>query len=82
MIFHCICVPRLYPFIRQWQFMGDSYRFPLSALRSLLPEAQEGVYSLEVQAGGQVVGSPHPGPQDSRTFKVGSKEGGKCVYLI
>uniref|UniRef100_A0A8C6DM90 PKHD1 ciliary IPT domain containing fibrocystin/polyductin n=1 Tax=Moschus moschiferus TaxID=68415 RepID=A0A8C6DM90_MOSMO len=37
--------------------------------RSLLPEAQEGVYSLEVQAGGQVVGSPHPGPQDSCTFK-------------
>ncbi|KAI4561087.1 hypothetical protein MJG53_021144 [Ovis ammon polii x Ovis aries] len=50
--------------------MGDSYGFPLSALRSLLPEAQEGVYSLEVQAGGQVVGSPHPGPQDSCTFKL------------
>ena len=62
--------------------MGDSHGFPLSALRSLPSEAQEGVYSLEVQAGGQGVGSSHPGPKDSCTFKVGSKDGRKCVSLI
>uniref|UniRef100_A0A8C6FME3 Fibrocystin n=1 Tax=Moschus moschiferus TaxID=68415 RepID=A0A8C6FME3_MOSMO len=49
--------------------------------RSLLPEAQEGVYSLEVQAGGQVVGSPHPGPQDSCTFKF-SRARTPIVYQV
>lgn len=49
--------------------------------RSLLPEAQEGVYSLEVQAGGQVVGSPHPGPQDGRTFKF-SRAQTPIVYKV
>ncbi|XP_069418909.1 fibrocystin isoform X4 [Ovis canadensis] len=49
--------------------------------RSLLPEAQEGVYSLEVQAGGQVVGSPHPGPQDSCTFKF-SRAQTPIVYQV
>ncbi|XP_052503788.1 fibrocystin [Budorcas taxicolor] len=49
--------------------------------RSLLPEAQEGVYSLEVQAGGQVVGSPHPGPRDSCTFKF-SRAQTPIVYQV
>uniref|UniRef100_A0A8D2A7Z2 Uncharacterized protein n=1 Tax=Sus scrofa TaxID=9823 RepID=A0A8D2A7Z2_PIG len=37
--------------------------------RSLLSEAHEGLYYLEVQSGGQVAGSPSPGPGDSCTFK-------------
>uniref|UniRef100_A0A452TCK8 PKHD1 ciliary IPT domain containing fibrocystin/polyductin n=1 Tax=Ursus maritimus TaxID=29073 RepID=A0A452TCK8_URSMA len=44
--------------------------------RSLLSEAHEGLYYLEVHSGGQVGGSPSPGPQDNCTFKVGSKDGG------
>lgn len=57
----------------------DSQGLPRSALRSLLSEAHEGLYYLEVQAGGQVVGSPSSGPRDSCTFKVGTKHGGMCL---
>ncbi|XP_044913578.1 fibrocystin isoform X7 [Felis catus] len=37
--------------------------------RSLLSEAHEGLYYLEVHSGGQVVGSPSPGPRDNCTFQ-------------
>ncbi|XP_030875685.1 fibrocystin, partial [Leptonychotes weddellii] len=37
--------------------------------RSLLSEAHEGLYYLEVHSGGQVVGSPSPGPRNNCTFK-------------
>ena len=56
-----------------------SQGFLLSALRSLLSEAHEGLYHLEVHSGGQVVGSPSPGLSDSCTFKVGSKGGAMCL---
>ncbi|GAB5571604.1 fibrocystin isoform X1 [Prionailurus iriomotensis] len=36
---------------------------------SLLSEAHEGLYYLEVHSGGQVVGSPSPGPRDNCTFQ-------------
>lgn len=60
----------------------DSLRFPLSTLRPLLSEAYEGLYYLEVLSGGQVVDNAIPGPQDSCTFKVGSKDGGMYVCLV
>uniref|UniRef100_A0A452QQB4 Uroplakin 3B n=1 Tax=Ursus americanus TaxID=9643 RepID=A0A452QQB4_URSAM len=41
--------------------------------RSLLSEAHEGLYYLEVHSGGQVGGSPSPGPRDNCTFKSTSK---------
>lgn len=59
----------------------DSQGFLLPALRSLQTEAHEGLYYLEVLSGGQVVGSPPPGPRDSCTFKVGSENGEMCVAL-
>ncbi|XP_004869101.1 fibrocystin isoform X3 [Heterocephalus glaber] len=49
--------------------------------RSLLSEAHEGLYSLEVRSGGQVVGSPDLGPQDSCTFKF-SKAQTPLIYQV
>ncbi|XP_023378418.1 fibrocystin isoform X8 [Pteropus vampyrus] len=49
--------------------------------RSLLSEAHEGLYYLEVHSGGQVVGSPNPGPQDSCTFKF-SRAQTPIVYQV
>eukprot|EP00069_Balaena_mysticetus_P021536 bmy_03081T0 len=49
--------------------------------RSLLSEAHEGLYYLEVQAGGQVVGSPSSGPRDSCTFKF-SRAQTPIVYQV
>ncbi|XP_008823437.1 fibrocystin [Nannospalax galili] len=49
--------------------------------RSLLSEAQEGLYSLEVRSGGQIVGSPCQGFQDSCTFKF-SKAYTPIVYRV
>lgn len=57
----------------------DSQGRPLSVLRSLMSEAHEGLYYVEVHSGGQVVGSPSPGPWDGRTFQVGSKDRGMRV---
>lgn len=56
-----------------------SQAFPLSARRSLLSEAHEGRYRLEVHSGGQVVGSPSPELSDSCTFKVGSQDRAKWL---
>ncbi|XP_022437810.1 fibrocystin isoform X5 [Delphinapterus leucas] len=49
--------------------------------RSLLSEAHEGLYYLEVQAGGQVVGGPSSGPRDSCTFKF-SRAQTPIVYQV
>ncbi|XP_047651580.1 fibrocystin isoform X2 [Phacochoerus africanus] len=49
--------------------------------RSLLSEAHEGLYYLEVQSGGQVAGSPSPGPGDSCTFKF-SRAQTPIVYQV
>ncbi|XP_054554835.1 fibrocystin isoform X2 [Talpa occidentalis] len=42
--------------------------------RSLLSEAHEGQYYLQVLSGKQVIGSPCPGPQDNCTFKFSRAE--------
>ncbi|XP_008589430.1 PREDICTED: fibrocystin-like, partial [Galeopterus variegatus] len=49
--------------------------------RSLLSEAHEGLYSLELHSGGQVVGSPSPGPRDNCTFKF-SKAQTPIIYRV
>ncbi|KAG3289625.1 PKHD1, fibrocystin/polyductin [Ictidomys tridecemlineatus] len=49
--------------------------------RSLPSKAHEGLYSLEVRSGGQVVGSPSSRPQDSCTFKF-SKAQTPIVYQV
>ncbi|KAI5941136.1 Fibrocystin [Manis javanica] len=49
--------------------------------RSLQTEAHEGLYYLEVLAGGHVVGSPPPGPQDSCTFKF-SRAQTPIIYQV
>uniref|UniRef100_A0A8C2VLV7 Fibrocystin n=1 Tax=Chinchilla lanigera TaxID=34839 RepID=A0A8C2VLV7_CHILA len=49
--------------------------------RSLPSEAHEGLYALEVRSGGQVVGSPGPGPQDNCTFKF-SKAQTPVIYQV
>ncbi|XP_024413827.2 fibrocystin isoform X2 [Desmodus rotundus] len=49
--------------------------------RSLLSEAHEGLYHLEVHSGGQVVGSPSPGLSDSCTFKF-SRAQTPIVYQV
>ncbi|XP_044927182.1 fibrocystin isoform X1 [Mustela putorius furo] len=49
--------------------------------RSLLSEAHEGLYYLEVHSGGQVVGSPSPGPRDNCTFKF-SRAQTPIVYQV
>ncbi|KFO30384.1 Fibrocystin [Fukomys damarensis] len=49
--------------------------------RSVLNEAHEGLYSLEVRSGGRVVGSPGLGPQDSCTFKF-SKAQTPIIYQV
>lgn len=49
--------------------------------RSLLCEAHEGLYYLDVHSGGQVVGSPSPGPQDGCTFQF-SRRQTPIVYQV
>ncbi|KAM6181769.1 fibrocystin [Erethizon dorsatum] len=49
--------------------------------RPLQSEAHEGLYSLEVRSGGQVVGSPGPGLQDNCTFKF-SKAQTPIIYQV
>ncbi|XP_044243103.2 fibrocystin isoform X2 [Ursus arctos] len=49
--------------------------------RSLLSEAHEGLYYLEVHSGGQVGGSPSPGPRDNCTFKF-SRGQTPIVYQV
>ncbi|KAM8778543.1 fibrocystin isoform 2-T2 [Rhynchonycteris naso] len=49
--------------------------------RSLLSEAHEGMYHLQVYSGGQVVGSPTPGLPDSCTFKF-SRAQTPVVYQV
>ncbi|XP_029801305.1 fibrocystin [Suricata suricatta] len=49
--------------------------------RSLLSEAQEGLYYMEVHSGGQVVGSPNPGPRDGHTFQF-SRAHTPIVYQV
>ncbi|XP_059034219.1 fibrocystin isoform X8 [Mustela lutreola] len=49
--------------------------------RSLLSEAHEGLYYLEVHSGGQVVGSPSPGPRDNCMFKF-SRAQTPIVYQV
>ncbi|KAM9666760.1 fibrocystin [Trichechus inunguis] len=49
--------------------------------RSLLSEAHEGLYYLDVHSGGQVVSSPSPGPCDSCTFKF-SKAQTPIIYQV
>ncbi|XP_066215311.1 fibrocystin isoform X2 [Saccopteryx leptura] len=49
--------------------------------RSLLSEAHEGTYQLEVSSGGQVVGRPTPGLPDSCTFKF-SRAQTPVVYQV
>ncbi|KAF0885311.1 PKHD1 protein, partial [Crocuta crocuta] len=49
--------------------------------RSLMSEAHEGLYYVEVHSGGQVVGSPSPGPWDGRTFQF-SRSQTPVVYQV
>ncbi|XP_075410184.1 fibrocystin [Tenrec ecaudatus] len=49
--------------------------------RSQLPEAPEGLYSLEVYSGGQLLGSLSQGPCDSCTFKF-SKAQTPVIYQV
>ncbi|XP_045658188.1 fibrocystin isoform X3 [Ursus americanus] len=49
--------------------------------RSLLSEAHEGLYYLEVHSGGQVGGSPSPGLRDNCTFKF-SRGQTPIVYQV
>ncbi|XP_054425451.1 fibrocystin [Pteronotus mesoamericanus] len=53
----------------------------LCRTRSLLSEAHEGMYHLEVHSGGQVVGSPIPGLSNSCTFKF-SRAQTPMVYQV
>ncbi|XP_036910620.1 fibrocystin isoform X3 [Sturnira hondurensis] len=49
--------------------------------RSLLSEAHEGMYRLQVHSGGQVVGSPRPGLSESCAFKF-SRAQTPIVYQV
>ncbi|KAM5286797.1 fibrocystin isoform 2-T3 [Hipposideros larvatus] len=49
--------------------------------RPLLSDAYEGLYYLEMHSGGQVVGSPIPGPRDSCLFKF-SRAQTPIVYQV
>lgn len=47
--------------------------------RSLLSEAHEGLYSLEIRSGEQLLSNRCPGSLDGCTFKVRSEDTGMCL---